>query len=594
MNKTYSNDEIHEILHSLFLEKRKATDLEQQLNELIARTAEEQEKQQQEASAFSEEAAKLKQAALIFKKKFEESADKLPGLEARCEELSVENDSLKHTQHALSLQLNQTLIQSHHFQQNIETYQAELGTMKALQEEEQEELIALRDQLMQLRVLFESANKDAESRRAEIETIKQKESQLERVVHFLRKRVEEAHLENQALTTELNTSQKLIKTLSEELNHEQNAVAAARHQLQDKDYCIETLHKEKGEFSVSQGNLTEEMQTLKNSHDHLQCSLQGLNEDKQALEVCLKEVQEALMTSHKEAEMARQMMLKSIQEAKHEMIIKENDYLKKIQEMEANYASAIHAAWENTEKQESMLSEKSALLEEANILLAQKEVIEKQQGMELDELTIQLREVSLSKKLLQENLAALKMQTDEEESRLKTAQQHLAKKMRESTLLSEKCEEQQGQMLELQNQVNQSKLKISELQTNLEMEAQHQRRLQEQLADNLRMAEAQSSKWEEKYLKIYEKWQEAESNIRALKVLEERYQHLQQVFANAGNVLGVPLSMLAPAMPRAGFLAEMPHPQPEPPLAPAPHPIQASLFEAKSKPSHFKETFFER
>lgn len=593
MSKTYTNEEIHDILHTLFLEKRKSSELEEQLKDI-----------------------------------------------------SSENCSLKQMQQSLSSQLNQAATLTQKEIQKYEKYQSELAQAKTSQQETEEELNALRHQLVQLKAACELTRKESENYKTEVETSKQKEEQLERAIQFLRKRVEESHLENQSVADELSSSQKNIELLNQDISTLKLAFEKAQEKLHEKEHFVESLQKTNDEQTSTHGNLADQLNAYKSSHEHLECSLHALNTEKQALEACLKEAQNALTASHREAEMARQMMLKSVQEVKHEIISQENGFLKKIQEMEIKHAQEIQNAFESVQKQEILLAEKDSVLkekdhyatqlmqiekslrEEIDLLFGHKQELEishqqlekdlenqckqtkelllkldeeqqkvaifseqsKQKGSENEELHQQVHQLNLTKLQLQEGVTTLTMKLEEEEGRFKLAQQHLAKKVRETTILTEKCDEQQNQILELQNHINQSRLKISELQTSLEIESQHQKRLQEQLAENLKLAEIQRASWEEKYLKIYEKWQESESQIRSFKLLEERYQHLQQVFANAGNVLSSPLSFVqAAATVKSSSFEIGSH---ELPSATATQ-IQAPLFETKMKPSPFKETLFD-
>lgn len=130
---------------------------------------------------------------------------------------------------------------------------------------------------------------------------------------------------------------------------------------------------------------------------------------------------------------------------------------------------------------------------------------------------------------------------EEGESQLKTAQQHFAKKVKEAAILSDKVEEQDLQLQELMQALETSKARTVELQKMLDSRLTLEKKLQDQLQDNFKNAEAQAVKWEAKYFAMYEKWQESEIACRELKKYEERYLHLQGIFSNFGGLMGVSL-----------------------------------------------------
>jgi hypothetical protein len=58
------------------------------------------------------------------------------------------------------------------------------------------------------------------------------------------------------------------------------------------------------------------------------------------------------------------------------------------------------------------------------------------------------------------------------------------------------------------------------------------------LHDALKGTESQVAKWEEKYFRMYDKWQECENKIIELKKFEEKHHQMQHLLANLGNFMG--------------------------------------------------------
>lgn len=131
-----------------------------------------------------------------------------------------------------------------------------------------------------------------------------------------------------------------------------------------------------------------------------------------------------------------------------------------------------------------------------------------------------------------------KILLDENETRLRVAQQHLAKKVKEAALLNEKVEEQQVHLADFLQNFEIQKTQNSQLQASLELYQRQEKRLQEQLHDALKGTENHISKWEEKYFQIYDKWQQSEDKIRDLKKFEEKHHQMQSFLANLGSFMG--------------------------------------------------------
>ena len=179
----------------------------------------------------------------------------------------------------------------------------------------------------------------------------------------------------------------------------------------------------------------------------------------------------------------------------------------------------------------------------------------------------------------------------EQESRLKVAQQHLAKKLREATILSGKNEEMHHQVINLEKELGQAKTKQLELQTTLETNIATQKRLQEQYQDTIKSFESQSSKWEEKYFQMHQKWQDAEGRNRELKKLEERFIKLQNVIGSLSPLLSHSISVpVHEASSQGTFTTKE---KAESHILPPPcATIQPSIFDSSTAPSRFKDTLF--
>ena len=342
----------------------------------------------------------------------------------------------------------------------VELKEAQSKLAEATQnlKEAEEELQALRDQLVKLREAIQNTE--------ELEGYKHKQAQLERVIHFLRQRSEEAHLESHELRQELQANQADNKELLSQL---------------------EAFQGLREEHALLQGQLV----NLKDSSQGSSSIMAGLEKEKARAEKQLSEQKEEL-------EFIKQMMMKGMQEAKDERAKSEERYQQRIAELETQVATVTKAQAQDgsvfKEKLRAVESERDHVLEIAREKYAseaeetRKKCVEQlkeieslkqvfvRKGEEFEQLQNETAHLAEAQADLEDKLHKTESSRDEAESRLKVAQQHLAKKVRETTLLSEKNEELRLQHLELQNVLETSKAKLIEQQSALEMEGQHQKK----------------------------------------------------------------------------------------------------------------------
>lgn len=170
--------------------------------------------------------------------------------------------------------------------------------------------------------------------------------------------------------------------------------------------------------------------------------------------------------------------------------------------------------------------------------LAELKSVSSHQALQVQEVTDQLKTLREERSSFEAERNQFKNLLDETETRLKMAQQHLAKKVKEVTLLNERTEEQQMALSNLAQTFEQQKTQIVQLQANVDIYQRQEQRFQEQLRDALKGNDAQVSKWEEKYFSMYDKWQQSENTIRELRKFEEKHHQVQNLLANLGNFMG--------------------------------------------------------
>lgn len=470
------------------------------------------------------------------------------------------------TLHTLQVQLQAEQNQRLATQKNFEDVQIQLKDCHKLHEEE---LQALRNQQGVLKDLLKKSQDELKQFRdqpiePESDANRQRVEQLERVIPYLRDRTEEANLETEQIREELESAQKKVKILEQELSeNKQNAQREVEHLQQllanQQEDQIETVVS-----PTSSHHLRRELEEIKR---HLS---QG-NQEAKALEARYVEVlNEKIGLEHQCKQLQLQLEhqssnLSSFQTQLHEMgdlkkslelslKAKENEWVeccqqiqslqKQIQDMDERVREKDYIQ----DKYEQMKDEWKQLNEhledaverraQAEQHFAQLETDRANQEKQLHDISQQLELIQQEKQALENERDQLKILVEEGETRLKVAQQHLAKKVKEAALLTEKVEEQQADLSDYLQNCEHQKMQLAQMQASVELYQRQEKRLQEQLHDALKGTEGQIAKWEEKYFRMYDKWQESENKIRELKKFEEKHHQMQNLIANLGNFMG--------------------------------------------------------
>lgn len=475
--------------------------------------------------------------------------------------------------HTSQIQLQAEQNQRIALQKELECVKVQLMDSQKIHEEE---LQALRDQQTTLKELVKKAQDELNQLRdrgpdqSDLVESRQRVEQLERVIPYLRGRTEEANLETDQLREELDRSQKKLKVLEQELTeNKQNAqreiekfqqLLAAKQQQEDQVETVFSqtsshhLRRELEEIkrNLAQGNqetkaletryieilnekigLEHQCKQLQLQLEHqssnltsFQTQLHEMEDHKKTLEVSLQ----AKETEFTESCQKHQELQKHIQNLDER--VREKDYVQDKYEQ-------LKDEWKQLSERLEEAVEGRAQAEQH---LNQLEMIAANQETQLQEFAQQIQLLHQEKQTLEDERDQLKTLLEESEMRLKVAQQHLAKKVKEAALLSEKLEEQQVNLTDFAQSIEYQKTQLAQLQASVDLYQRQEKRLQDQLHDALKGTESQVTKWEEKYFRMYDKWQESENKIRELKKVEEKHQQMQSLFANLGNFMGGSLS----------------------------------------------------
>ena len=188
-------------------------------------------------------------------------------------------------------------------------------------------------------------------------------------------------------------------------------------------------------------------------------------------------------------------------------------------------ALELYAQFEILKKRVVEAESASTLVKEMETQLHQLENAKKEDEIRLQKSLEELAEA-------QERRVKSETARQEIEEQLKYAHQHLAKKVKETTGLSETLKKMEQQVEEALSTAWEAKAKSDELQEQIERYQKKEEFFEKQLRAAEQSAEVVAREAEEKCYTLYDALKKSESKLNELKMIEEKYQQLQTVWAN--------------------------------------------------------------
>lgn len=341
--------------------------------------------------------------------------------------------------------------------------------------------------------------------------------------------------------------------------HYEKRLTQERLLLQDEQHQRSSLQKQLEEciakLAAKEACHDEELASLRSQQNTLKELLKSAQQECQQLKLSQDERKTALEASlkDKESEWVKGCQEQQKQQAHIDYL---SGLLKEKETLQDKYEQ-LKEEWKSLSESVEELGAEKENLERHITVLSAKEEQKDEELVALSQENARLQQES--RQLLAEN-ERLKNLLEEMEGRFRTAQQHLAKRVKEASLLSERAEESQANLVQFAQIVELQKGEIAKLQATIEIYEKQEKRLQEQLHEALKGTESKIIKWEEKYFQIYEKWQEGENKIRELKKVEEKHLQMQHLLANFGQFMGGTFKM-APTQETEPLTEASPPPQ---------------------------------
>lgn len=497
LNKsTYAGNEESDLLQKYYSERQRVQELEEELDR-VHKTS------KNALEIGSDQTLKFKQLVGILRKKYDEAQQRNNELREKFDKFLLEHDKLKKSFEQTTQEQKQKDLQLKNTIADLETAKEKLEEIQVDTQDKEEELQSLKEQLIKLKEILHAKELSDQNSKTEIETYKQKQRQFERVVHYLRKRLEEAHLENKELFESYQNSLQVNKQQEAALGESMSSAAALKDELEKANARLQEIANYENNEKAAQREFFDDQLKI-------------------------------LISSKNELEQIKCSVVQNLQEFKQEKSKSEEAYLKRMEQLEKELAEA------NQERQ--LISRELLDLKKKDAEQQQEIDAKKQQLASLGE---ELSKQNIAGNEVKERLNFLEANKEEAETALRMAQQHLAKKMRETTVVAEENEELKQQIRSLQNELDIHKLKVEEYQNAIDLEQQNQRRLHDQYQEGLKAFEVHTLKWEEKYFGMQQQWQEADARLREYKNFEEKYQKMHSILNHLSNLLGKPIVLPA-------------------------------------------------
>ncbi len=336
---------------------------------------------------------------------------------------------------------------------------------------------------------------DKEKRLHDLERIQSQYDELKTVYTQTAKKAEIAEEESLSLRQQHTTLVSHLNEAQQNSKRIQDQLDQTFGRLQESDLLRDAFEKE-----------NQELKSLQNEYKFLKVQAEA------------SQLKADELTKKLSGSFEQEATIESLREERDKLANDLTENLKKTEELD----KVIFSLNERIQESEGLASELHAL---------------RQKFHEAEQLKATHEAAILDKDQINKELQELKAALEERDARIKIAQQHLAKKVKETNQLLDKVEEQKLRISDLQSNLETHKHKISEMQHTLDMQIQQEKRIEENLLDSLKTAEIQARRWEEKYFLMSDKWQQSEAYGRDLKGLEEKFNQVQAVLASLGNIM---------------------------------------------------------
>lgn len=475
---TYTEEEFKQVLKNLFAEKKRVKELQKQLEERGIQKKFQAKLADIHKFSLAEEYAKLKSA---YADREQESAHYKKQFEKVRPALRRLVDELKAAQREI---------------ERFKTQEAPKDEFKEL----------LEKATVKIRELEQEKLKVSQEAEAALQAERKHTLLLEEEKEELRKKTELLEVERMHLVDRLAESVGQLQRQTERIEELQENLLLSEER---EKTALEEVKQAKFELAQTTFTFTQ-------SHQGAEYELSLLKAEKEALEARIGKLEV-------EAEEARV--------AKTPVLCEHGDLQSDLESLQEKFTALMAqkeaAHEENLERGYEKMRELSTKLGE-----------ERQQREQVERKCEENEKQILS---IQTTLKNTKLLCEERDAEIRKAQQHLAKKVKETTILHDLVERQKNQLLELQGVVERQKNDLEKIENTLQVQRQHEEKLQTLAKERTQAAEDLTKEWQEKYLSLQQDWQEKKGQLLEFQKMRKTYDQMATTFSSLKHILGNPL-----------------------------------------------------
>lgn len=555
--EVYAKNTIAEENERLLSEINEGRQHSEQLQRVIQHLRERQEEATLESKQLEEEYLRAQEMVKSLENQLEVAHVALKQSQQENEDSKQRKQQAEHELHQLQEQFKQLKTRTIIVQQELQKKDSSLLSSNQIIDQFKFDKQNLQKELGELRQKAETLSTDLQATQSSLSAIQRLAEDQHQTIHYLNEQNDAQLRHNTSLEQALTETRETIELHQKSLQdaHEWRQLAETK---------IEAYETESTHYAATHQQLSLRTQEYEAQLETLQSQVGVLSEEL------------ALM----------QAQLSHLKETEEQFYSLDERYVALTEQFRTALSSIKHLEKREEQYQEAILSREHKLT-----VLHQDNEISKSRFSQLEESLRQSENVHVEK-----------------ENALKLSHHHLAKKVKECTLLAEKNKELDKALHDLQHTLSKTCSQVDDLNIKLEEHRLAARRQEDQYLESRRQAEEYSRNWEKKYFDMFEQSQNGERKLQnmhnRLQETErqlEKYYQLEALLKNLG--IGSPLttspSFNDPA-PQKSYTAdpvEAPAPRFDTPAeTPAVNPLplkQESIFENPNNNYKRKEHLFD-
>lgn len=497
----HKEDEFKKILRTLFAEKKRVRELEKQLDGKGLQKKFQTQLSDIHRISIAEEYAKLKSAYHEKEKECETLHGHLEKVKPALKKLVT---ALKESREEVELLKLQKPHEAALKEKEVQLREAHDAI--ALLEEEKKSLIDLHKQ----------------NHSEEISFLQKQVNALEEALKISKKQLEEKELEILHLK---ENEQKESQRFEIERGRQVERLAESLSQVQRQGQLIEDLRRDNGDLKHEFQRLVDQKETLSNRLEETKLELAKSVQELEQKDVERKRLRQELDEANLQLQATDLAEVRADYEEKLRILSSENQDLKNhLVSQEEAHQQLLEKGYQKMRE----FSQKHVLITEQHHRL-QVQIDEKNERLSKTEKELLSLEISLQN---------VKLQSENRGREIRKAQQHLAKKVKETTILRDLTERQKFQIEDLKTTLEKLRADREVMQNSLDLQKMQEEKIQNLAKERADTAELLTKEWQEKFLSLQQDWQEKKAELLELKKLRKNYDQMASTFSNLKNLVG--------------------------------------------------------